>query len=352
MVAVVATLVACAPAPTVEETVPAPVAAKPRSYEPTPDLTPRQRLLRSFELLEEGDADQARVEVVAYLERVPNSSIAKDLLLQIDTDPNVFYPAAYREIRLQPGQSLSNVAKEYLGSAFDFYALARYNNIERPRRVVPGQIVRVPLTPEAIAVFAGTADAEGADSPMATEAGAEALAGDGTASEALDAGLGEALGELDSLEGGAAGEAIASEAATEAAAITEEALASEEAPGAVIDTESSEMASEIAPGIDTELASEIATEIDVDMDAELEAEIDSATSDIENTELETAVAAPDPQLDLDALHREAINAYRSQDLDRAIGLWNRILAADPGYESALLYRSQAEALKERLKRLQ
>ena len=67
-----------------------------------------------------------------------------------------------------------------------------------------------------------------------------------------------------------------------------------------------------------------------------------------------AVAAPSleaPALDIDALHREAINAYRSQDLDRAIDLWNQILAVDPAHESARLYRSQAEALKERLQRL-
>ncbi|MEM6775856.1 MAG: hypothetical protein AAF640_13510, partial [Pseudomonadota bacterium] len=351
-----------APAPTVNDTVSAPAPVKP-SYAPMPDLTPRQRLLRSFELLEEGDAESARVEVVAYLERVPSSSIAKDLLLQIDTDPNVFYPAAYREIRLQPGQSLSNVAKEYLGSAFDFYALARYNNIERPRRVVPGQIVRIPLTPEALAVFEGAPDTESADTPATDEAATEALAADEPVGEGLDAGLGVALDELETVEPGAAergsAEAIVSETGTairEATAGTEETLASEGAPSAAMNADSSELSSGVSSGMSSGIAPEIAAEIDGaidgEIDAELGAELDSAARDLDSSQLETAVAEPDPQLDLEALHREAINAYRSQDLDRAIGLWNRILAADPGYESALLYRSQAEALKERLKRLQ
>ncbi len=336
-VAVVTSLAACAPAPTVEEAAPAPVAAKP-SYKPMPNLTPRQRLLRSFELLEEGDADRARVELLAYLERVPSSALAKDLLLQIDTDPEVFYPAKYREITLQPGQSLSNVAKEYLGSAFDFYALARYNDIDRPRRVVPGQVVRVPLTPEAIAVFAVSMSEDGAATASSgSEESAEMIAGDADVSDGLDTGLGEALDELeaevedvsDAVVGASATEA-ATETATEAKTMADEMLEADEA-----------LAIEAAPGAGGVNGGEDSSE-----------EAIEDTADAMASEMETAAADPEPQIDLDALHREAINAYRSQDLDRAIGLWDQILAVDPGYESARLYRSQAEALKERLKRLQ
>ena len=84
---------------------------------------------------------------------------------------------------------------------------------------------------------------------------------------------------------------------------------------------------------------------------------DAVTSTVEDTQdngarVDDGVAAiAAPTIDIDALHREAINAYRSQDLDRAIELWNQILAVDPAHESARLYRSQAEALKERLQRL-
>ena len=66
---------------------------------------------------------------------------------------------------------------------------------------------------------------------------------------------------------------------------------------------------------------------------------------------EVSAPAVAPQ-QLDAIHRQAINAYRAQDLDAAIELWDQILTLDPAYESARLYRSQAQALKKRLQSLQ
>ena len=48
-------------------------------------------------------------------------------------------------------------------------------------------------------------------------------------------------------------------------------------------------------------------------------------------------------------HRKAMIFFRRQDLDAALGVWDtKVLAIDPTYEPALLYRSQAIELKERL----
>jgi tetratricopeptide (TPR) repeat protein len=51
------------------------------------------------------------------------------------------------------------------------------------------------------------------------------------------------------------------------------------------------------------------------------------------------------------LHREALNAYRAQQLDKAIDLWDQALVLDPEFESARLYRSQAIELRQKLKTL-
>ena len=48
-------------------------------------------------------------------------------------------------------------------------------------------------------------------------------------------------------------------------------------------------------------------------------------------------------------HQRAIVLYRDQQLDQAIALWNRVLAIDPGYEPAVIYRARALELKQRLK---
>jgi tetratricopeptide (TPR) repeat protein len=47
-------------------------------------------------------------------------------------------------------------------------------------------------------------------------------------------------------------------------------------------------------------------------------------------------------------HQQAMVFYLDQHLDQAIALWNRILVVDPGYEPAVVYRTRALELKQRL----
>lgn len=48
-------------------------------------------------------------------------------------------------------------------------------------------------------------------------------------------------------------------------------------------------------------------------------------------------------------HQRAIVLYRDQQLDQAISLWNRVLAIEPDFEPASVYRARALELKQRLK---
>jgi hypothetical protein len=41
--------------------------------------------------------------------------------------------------------------------------------------------------------------------------------------------------------------------------------------------------------------------------------------------------------------------YRDQHLDEAIALWDRVLAIEPDFEPAVVYRARAVELKQRLK---
>lgn len=54
---------------------------------------------------------------------------------------------------------------------------------------------------------------------------------------------------------------------------------------------------------------------------------------------------------LNNYHQRAIVLYRDQKLDQAIALWDHVLAIDPGYEAATVYRTRALELKHRLKQL-
>jgi len=113
-------------------------------------LTPRQRFSKALQYLEHGQVGQAAAELKAYLAVIPNSKRAKGLLEQTDMDPDVYFPKQNFSVKLTSGESLSTLAKKYLGSALKFYALAKYNNISNPSRVNIGQTIKIPLTQEAV----------------------------------------------------------------------------------------------------------------------------------------------------------------------------------------------------------
>jgi predicted Zn-dependent protease len=54
---------------------------------------------------------------------------------------------------------------------------------------------------------------------------------------------------------------------------------------------------------------------------------------------------------LSSYHERAVLLYRDQKLDQAIALWDHVLAVDPNYERAVIYRARAVELKQRLGRL-
>ena len=54
----------------------------------------------------------------------------------------------------------------------------------------------------------------------------------------------------------------------------------------------------------------------------------------------------------DLYHRQASTAYRQQELDRAIALWDRVLEIKSDHNAAQAYRAQALELKQKLNKLQ
>ena len=206
--------------------------------QPQPASSAKERFAQVLSLLENGDAAAARVELIAYLEQQPASEVGRDLLRQIDTPAEEYFPQQYRVVELAPGESLSTLAQEYLGDVYQFHALAKYNGIKQPRQLELGQSIKIPLTDYARSQFDVPA------SPASAPAAPAAVRG---ASKA-----------------------------------------------------------EPAQG----------------------------------------------QEQVDALHRQALNEFRAQNLDSAIALWDELLAIDPGHESARLYRNQAIELKEKLTQIE
>ena len=233
----------------------------PAPYVAEAGLTDKERFRKVLYLLEQGEPESARVELLVYLQDQPNSQVGQDLLEQIDLPATTYFPEDYREIQLQSGVSLPSLSQHFLGSVYKFHALAKYNGIAEPGALTTGEVIRIPLTPEAREAF------------VAQERGVSL-----EEQEIVDDSTGE----------------------TEAGY-----------PKAVLETE--DVQEDVAPVVETA--------------APVEA---GSTTDVEK------------------LYREALNAYRAQDLDKAITLWDQVLAIDPDYETARLYRSQAIGLKEKL----
>ncbi len=281
---------ACAPTPVQEAPPPEPevVTTEEPVFSAQPGLSAQERFRAALGLLEAGNAGQARAELIAYLEEKPRSAVARDLLRQIEAGPLEYYPSEYREIALASGESLSTLAQRYLGDVYQFHALAKYNNIAEPRRLRAGQTLRIPLTDTAIAAFAVDDDPEA------------------TARE------------------------VAARAEAEAAAAAEQAAAAEGSTAA-----DSSSADAVAEAGEAEVTAGAAVE-----DAEV----------LPQPALAPTVAQA-PTANPADLHREALNAFRAQNLEKAISLWDQVLTLDPEHENAGLYRAQAVELQNRLRQL-
>jgi len=82
---------------------------------------------------------------------------------QLREAPERLLPGPYREVVVEPGETLSEIAGRELGNPLLFIALARLNQIEVPRRVAVGTLLRVPDRSPAVPGGAETPAVETAD---------------------------------------------------------------------------------------------------------------------------------------------------------------------------------------------
>jgi nucleoid-associated protein YgaU/mono/diheme cytochrome c family protein len=113
---------------------------------PLPKLSRSKRFQKIILLLGNGDARQAKIDLEAYLKDFQDSDKASLLLLQINNNPFDLFEAGNKhfEYMVQPNETLSTIAKRFLGDLYLFYALARYNGIDSPNKVKVGQIIKIP----------------------------------------------------------------------------------------------------------------------------------------------------------------------------------------------------------------
>lgn len=104
----------------------------------------RQYVLIGIALLQKGEEEKAKKKLFMALHLDPNNKRAKKFLKQINTDPETYLGREYSHYTVQYGESLSIIAKNFLGDSLEFYILARYNAIKNPDLLKSGQIIKIP----------------------------------------------------------------------------------------------------------------------------------------------------------------------------------------------------------------
>lgn len=245
--------------------------------------------------LMKGRYEEGEQRLRQYLAKYPNDHAAQVALRQLTTDPKVALGAKSRAYVAQAGDSYSTLAARHLGDSNLFLILARYNGSTNPSSLHAGDAVRLPLA--------------GVRPNLSTDTTAKPVARN-----------------------------TASKTTTTASAAAPATTAPQNPPPA--DSPSARA---------QRLQTESSTLMKQGQKDQALARLDEALT-------------LDPQLKpagnqglrdqlLASYHERAVVLYRDQKLDQAIALWDHVLAIDPGYERAAVYRARAIELQQRLKQI-
>lgn len=289
----------------------------PRPPDPPADTeAPLLAIDAIVDLLQDGQMERGEAALERYLIEHPADPSALNLRQQLDADPEAVLGTAYTTHTVQPGETLAQLAGRYLGDSHRFLMLARYNNLERPARLLVGQELRIPSS---AGVRAGM-EAPEAD-PQSGSAAMDADVLRRTIEENLAAGRFEP-------------------------ARSTVAHAREIAPAdGAWDDWLSPLARRVEAGYWEQQG--LRYRESGELDAALAAMERAMETDPERASAHHHHAGLRVELKED-LHSQAIVRYRNQDLATAIELWERALEIDPDFEAARGYRLRALELQRRL----
>lgn len=126
-----------APLPPEPEPVPVPVVVAPQG-------TAKELFKAGVDALQHGDGLKARPLLQQVLVLEPNHKNASSLLLQIDANPVEMLGKENFPYKVQPGDTLSLIARRFLGDHFKFYILAKYNDIVLSDNLEAGRPIKIP----------------------------------------------------------------------------------------------------------------------------------------------------------------------------------------------------------------
>lgn len=358
--------------------------------QPPDDLEPSARVRKAIQDLQIGEQESARKQLRWALMTDPKHRIANDLLDQLDADPVERLGKEKFSYTVQPGDTLSLIAKIFLTDALKFVILGRYNDIQNPSQISAGQTIQIPGKRRAVETASMTGDQAGnaikpeikpevhkqvgelqpariPDSQTPAKRSEDNLASDyDRAKELYDAGnLDEVVPFLETVidtypESAGIRELLISSYSNQADQFIEE----KKFPSARTNLEK---AVNLDPS-NEHLISRL-TNIEDEIEADRLFVVASRLADegrlekAYQTYSQVLVYSPDHAsaqqehkrvgLELaEQYHRQGMQLFRQHKLDEAIAYWDKVLEINPDHNLAPGYRARALELKKQLKRLQ
>ncbi len=385
-------------------------AAEPEVLAPPDDLPASIRVRKALQMLEQGDYENARNQLDWALQEKPGLQIADNLIQQIDANPIDYLGVKNFYYQVESGDSLSIIAGKFLEDPMKFVILARYNKLENPSKLAPGDRIRVPgKMPEELW---RKSKKKKQPRPGSSPSASASVPSDerGQSVGVMTAATTDRL-EPTEAEQAQTDEMDSSHAATPPPSL-EQVLASAkrlhaagDLPGAISQLEKEggryahdERLQQLQVGSYREYADQLIRQGELEparMMLEkvvlLDAADDKAINDLirvedklearklyrlgsdlfnggdlenayqmftqslvydpENSRTKEARSTCRDKL-TDDYHREAMGHFRHQELDQAIGLWDRILDMDPQHPLASGYRARAMELKQKLEKIE
>lgn len=310
--------------------------------------------------LQKGQAASAETILERLFEADRGSSVAQLLLTQIRQPPtSILSGEQTMTIEVQPGDTLSGIAGRYLGNELLFFALARLNGIEEPRLLRPGQQVKVPIPGEpdkpAPPQETGAAATEDSASP-AVGPTARTLVQQGRPATAYALLLSKArAGKLEPATADLLAETGVglSQAAIESGDLDRARQYLDQAAPWLQDSPANaafdRQVTKVAAAQRLLLAREALE--NGDYAASYEAWI-AASEHLDRQQSIPALEVESLRAELsEHYHSRAFDAWRDQEVERAIDLWERVLAVDADFEPAAVYLERARRAQRRLEAL-
>ena len=302
------------------------------------------RLPRAIAHLQDGEIERAEMLLTELVDDNPGHRLAVRLLRQLHEEPESLLGNKFMQVVVEPGDTLSEIAERHAGDGMLFVALARLNNIEQPRLLRPGAVLRVPVTVES--------PVEEGESAVSV---AESLLAEGDPEQAISLMMSITRdGELDERE--------QSLLARSAVDVTGRHLAEGriDQAGATLDRLESWQASLAEDAafarqrdrIDAHIALGEAGQAAAANDRQAEREWLLRALELDPDLAVAASALEASTLVLvDRYHELALKAWRAHEVGDAVAYWERVLEFDPDFEPAQVYLERAREVQRRLEEL-